>query len=451
MIDESVVEIAEYTKKKVLQKKPSDAIITVSRSDASETKFVNNEIVKTAVKSDSDITIFAVWDKKIAVTQVKEFKKDKIDKVVEKLHKFGRQIMPKDDYFGIADGPFKYKKIPDTFDKKIVGLSAGEHLDYIDSGINAALEQGASRASGIFVTGHSDAYLTSSRGVVAQNEKSSAYFSIRALIDAESSGHNTAVGCMLKDLDIPRTGAAAGEIARLSHKPIPGEGGQYDVIFAPLAFAPLLSVAGSAASIFAVESGLSFFKNRLGKKVASSNVNLLDHGPLPGGFGSLLFDEEGVPTQKNTLINKGIFKTFLYNTSFARKYKTKSTGNAGLIDPTNWHIVLEPGKLTKENLFSQVKNGIYVSNIWYTRFQNYLAGNFSTIPRDGMFLIKNGEFHKPIKQLRIADNILKILQNISAIANDSRQVYSWEIGEAGAPVTLPHILVKKVNFTEPTG
>jgi PmbA protein len=255
---------------------------------------------------------------------------------------------------------------------------------------------------------------------------------------------------MLRDLDASRAGAAAGEIARLSQKPGKGKGGKYDVIFSPLAFAPLVSVAGGVASIFSVESGFSFFKDKVGKKVASSSVTLHDDGTLPGGYGSKPFDDEGVPTQRNTLIDKGTYKTHLYNTSYARKYKTRSTGNAGLISPDPWHLVLEPGKLSKENLFSQVKNGIYISNVWYTRFQNYQTGDFSTIPRDGMFIIKNGEFQKPIKQLRVSDNVLRLLQNVSAAANDSRQVWSWELGESGSPVTMPHILIKNVNLTEPT-
>jgi PmbA protein len=450
MLDTQLIEIAEYAKKLIMAKKASDAVISVQRESNSEVKFVNNEIVKTTNSSDSEITVFAVLGKKIASTSIKELEKAKVAKTIDKLEKFTKQILPKEDYFGIADGPFKYKRVEDLFDAKIVNISAKDQVDYVETGINAALEQGALRASGIFQIGHVDTYLTTSRGAKAKNEKSGAYFSIRGLINEESSGHNTTAACMLRDLGVFRAGAAAGEMARLSRNPEKGKGGKYDIIFSPLAFSPLLSIAGGMASIFSVEAGLSVFKGKTKKKIANESVTLVDNGPLPGGFGAMPFDEEGVPTQKNVLIDKGVFNTYLYNTSFARKYKTKTTGNAGLVDPTNWQIVLEPGKLTKEKLFSQVKNGIYISNVWYTRFQNYSTGDFSTIPRDGMFIIKDGEFHKPIKHLRVSENLLNILQNISAVAKDSRQVYSWEIGESGAPVTMPHVLVKNVNLTQPT-
>jgi PmbA protein len=75
------------------------------------------------------------------------------------------------------------------------------------------------------------------------------------------------------------------------------------------------------------------------------------------------------------------------------------------------------------------------------------TGDFSTIPRDGIFLIKNGKIYKSLKDLRIRDSMLNILKNIRAIANDTKQIYSWEIG---TPVFTPHVLVKDVGVTMPT-
>jgi PmbA protein len=213
-----------------------------------------------------------------------------------------------------------------------------------------------------------------------------------------------------------------------------------------MAIAPLLESAGGSLSMFDVEAGTSFFGNLLGKQVANPIVKIADDGTLPNGAGSSPFDAEGVPTQKNIAIDSGILKTYLYNTTLARKYKTKTTANAGIISPQPHNIIIEGGKSSKEKLFSQVENGLYITNIWYTRFQNYTTGDFSTIPRDGIFLIKRGQIVKPVKQLRISENMLNLLKNISGIANDVQQITSWEVH---TPVFTPHILVKDVNITEP--
>ncbi|HLE18608.1 MAG TPA: TldD/PmbA family protein, partial [Syntrophales bacterium] len=321
MAGENLAAVTETAMKRLKEKKASDFVVSASRTGGSEIKFVNNEIVKTSISNDVELSIFAVFGKKIVLTSVKELESSKIKEAIEKLSKFSLGAMPKDDYFGIADGPFKYKPVKRIYDKKIPNLSASGQVDYVEAGVNAALAQGAARASGIFELQQNSTYLRTSRNVAAESEKTQAYFSIRALVDKDASGHNTSAACMLRDFDASKTGASAGEIARLSQKPEKGKSGKYDIIFAPLALAPLLSIAGNASSIFSVEAGFSFFKDRINTSVASPSVTLTDNGPLEGAYGATPFDSEGVPTQKNTLIDGGKFKTYLYNTSFSRKYK----------------------------------------------------------------------------------------------------------------------------------
>ena len=94
----------------------------------------------------------------------------------------------------------------------------------------------------------------------------------------------------------------------------------------------------------------------------------------------------------------------------------------------------------------QVKRGIYITNVWYTRSQNMMTGDFSTIPRDGIFYIEDGKIKHPIKNIRISENMQHILQNINTIANDSKQVKGWEVED---PVVTPSVLVKGLNISRP--
>jgi len=168
---------------------------------------------------------------------------------------------------------------------------------------------------------------------------------------------------------------------------------------------------------------------------------------MNNGFNSYTFDDEGVPTKTTIIINKGILKTYLHNTSTAKKHKIKTTGNAGLIAPEPTNIILKPGKYSKESLFKNVRNGLYVTNIWYTRFQNFLTGDFSTIPRDGIFLIKNGEIVRSLKGIRISDNLQRILLNVIKISNKPEWIQRWT---SENPVLTPYVIVKDVNVTLPT-
>lgn len=154
---------------------------------------------------------------------------------------------------------------------------------------------------------------------------------------------------------------------------------------------------------------------------------------------------KGRPTKKNVLIDKGILKTYYHNTSTAKKYRVKPTGNAGLLSPDSFNFELEEGNSSRENLIKKIDRGILITNVWYLRFNNYNTGDFSTIPRDGLFLIKNGKIIKSLKNLRVSDNMLKILNNIEEVGNNSEQIVSWE---ANTNVKCPSILVRDVNITK---
>jgi len=444
-IMEQYIELAHYLKKKLQEAGAQDLVIEAGKSRASHLKFVNNKIAKTGTEGLVDIGVFAVKDKKIVSTALKEFTKPGVDRLAKNVGKFFGHMQANENYRAIAKGPFKYKEIPDTYDKKVMELE-DEQVDLVEKGINAALAAGAKRTAGVFEIEEDEIFLLTSNDVEVRDKGTTLYFSIRAFADKNASGHMTASSRILKNFDVERAGEFAGSIAKKALNPKPGVFGKYDIIFEPLSFAAILDRIIDATSIFDVEAGISCFANKLNKTIASPIVKLIDDGSLLGGYDSSKFDAEGVPTQKNIVIDKGILKTYLHNTSTALRYNTKTTANAGLIAPSPHNAILEPGKITKDKLFESVKNGIYITNVWYTRFQNYNTGDFSTIPRDGIFLIENGKIKHPISNIRVSDNLINMLKNISSIANDPKQIYSWEVS---VPVITPTVLVKNVNITKP--
>jgi PmbA protein len=94
-----------------------------------------------------------------------------------------------------------------------------------------------------------------------------------------------------------------------------------------------------------------------------------------------------------------------------------------------------------------VKDGYYVTNVWYTRFQNYQTGDFSTIPRDAIFRIKDGQIVGSVKDIRISENMVELMGKVKAVGNDVKQIHWWEVN---TPVFTPHVLVEGVNITKST-
>jgi len=445
------MELAKYIVKELKGKGVDDVVATVNKIVVSQIKFSNNKVAKTGNEISVNLSIFIVKDKKIVVTSLKDFNKgeertispsnlshnDKksADDVIKNLLNFIKYVQPNQNYNGIAEGPFKYKNVK-NYDKKIIDVN---EFDLMEKGINSALES-ASRADGIIEKHLTETTLITSNNISTTDKSTRMYFSIRAFKDKDASGHMNTCSSSLSKLDVEGSGKMAGNIAKLARNPEEGKSGRYDVVFSYMPMAALLNHMMDSASTFQIESGLSFLANKLNKKLG--NFDLIDQGNLENSFNSTKFDNEGVPTQKNYVIKNGVLKTYLHNTSTAKRYKTKTTANAGLIAPSPSNIILRG----KEGNIFDIKKGIYITNVWYTRYQNHLTGDFSTIPRDGIFLIENGKITIPIKNIRVSDNFLNLMKNISLVGKESKHLRSWE---ADTPVTTPEVLIKNVNISKP--
>ncbi len=441
---EDAPSVAAYLVSRLRKRGADDVVVSAAREEATQLKFSNSLISTTQSWQSDKLNMFVAIDKKLVGTSIRDLSRRAVDDAVAKLLKFAAAAVPNREYMGIAEGPFKYSDIPETYDKAVAELGETA-VDILKNAINVARNHGAKRTAGVIETTVSHSYLLTSNGVEAEDRGTQAYFSIRAFVDKYASGHHVCNSRVLRKFMPELSAEKAATTARQAVNPEPGVPGTYDVIFAPLPFANLLESVGKAASIFNVESKLSCLSGKLGKRVGSENVTLVDDGTMPNGFNSVLFDEEGVPTQKNVIIDRGILKTYLHNTSTARRHRTKTTANAGLVTPLPFNIIFEKGKFNKEEMVRQVKRGLIVTNVWYTRFQNYETGDFSTIPRDGIFLIENGKVAGPVKELRISDNLIRILQNIAAVGKDQEALFGWEVE---IPTITPPVLVRNVRVTK---
>jgi len=434
----------DYIVQKAQKLGAEDVIATSVSQLARQTKFANNEIVVNQTWDEKDVDIFLAFNKKTISTSVKaDAKKSDVDKTLNRMMKITRLLKPSEDYFGIAKGEFKYKDVEDGYDKKIEDLQEKE-VDLVTAAINKALENGVKKSSGVLYSNVWQMKKMTSSGIDVSDKGTSINFSIRSFAEKDASAHSVSVSRILKGFDPLAAADEASLLAKQSLNPAQCEEGRYDVIFHPMAFSSLLYYTSYAFSAFQVDSGLSFFIDKIGKKVASDIVTIEDDGSMVNGFGSRKFDDEGMPIEKNKLIENGVLMNYLHNTSTAKKFNTESTGNAGLVDPVPWNIVLKQGDSKFEKMISSVKRGLYITNVWYTRFANYRTGDFSTIPRDAIFEIENGKIVRSVKDLRVSDNMQRILESIEMISKERKTIQWWEVT---IPVVAGFVLCKDVGIT----
>lgn len=429
-----------------LSKKVDDAVVTLSDSDHTQLKFFNGRLGSINTWDMQSLNIFAAKDQKLISTSLRDMTDRGVDAVVNKIERFISSMQKNPEYAGIAKGPFKYKSIPGCYDEKIAHKEV-DFIDVIKRAIRASSRLGVENSAGVLESSSSQTYILSTENVEGETKGTEVYLSFRAMIDKLATGHRIGVAATAEGIDYENLAAEAATIAKQAQKPQTMDRGEYDIVFDPLPFANLIDHAGSALSAFYVDAGLSWFKDKIGDTVASSVFSLADNGILKGGVGSSPFDEEGVPSQETPLIQKGVLMGYLHNTSTAKKYGTKTTANAGLVSPNPTNLIVSGGKKSHDDLIAEVDNGLYITNTWYTRFNNHTTGDFSTIPRDGIFRIQNGSIKYPLKDLRISDNMNQLLSNIKALGRDSVQIRGWEVR---TPILTPSALITDVNISKST-
>ncbi len=416
-----------------------DAVADFIQDRSYQIRFAQNERVISSRWRESYVYVFLVHDRRVVATTLKDL--TDIDRSLERLVKIAKASERNPEYAGIARGTFRYA--PFRPDPKVLALQEGS--DHVEAAVNGALAEGAKECAGSFWRYEDEHFLATSNGVEAHDHRASLYLSIRAMVSLESSGHGIACATRLSRFDPGKAGRKAGRVATLAEHPKRGVAGRYTVVFDPLIFGALTDEVAKRLSAYRVLAGYSPFGKKIGRAVASPAVTMWDDGS-EDTLARTKFDMEGVPTKRRTLIQGGILKTYLHNTSTAKRFKTKTTGNAGLIIPDAHAVFVKPGTWSKDEIFSEVKDGLWLTNTWYTRYQSYVRGDLSTIPRDGMFRIRKGEVVETWKDLRLTDNLVRLMKNVVALSDRAEQMMWW--GEVSVPNTVPYALIKDVNLTQ---
>lgn len=179
----------------------------------------------------------------------------------------------------------------------------------------------------------------------------------------------------------------------------------------------LLADLFSSVNARNVAIGNSFLIDKVGQRVGSELITIHDDGRLHAGLGTSPFDSEGVPTQNTLVFERGVLRTYLYDTYYGRKLGARSTANSSGdgIGPNNFY--LEAGSGTLDELIAATPHGVLVlDTIGFAA--DSVSGTYSRGARG--FLIENGTLTLPLDEFTITGNIGAMLSAIDAVAADLR-------------------------------
>jgi PmbA protein len=174
-----------------------------------------------------------------------------------------------------------------------------------------------------------------------------------------------------------------------------------------------------------VQKGRSLFAELVGEQIGAGILTLIDDGRLETGPDASPFDDEGVPSERTPLIERGQLKGFLHNTYTAKRGGTRSTGNAKRgsyrgapgVGTSNFYV--ERGDVDPSEILARAEGGVLIQDVSGVHSgANPISGEFS-VGASGL-RVKAGSLAEPLREMTIASTIPEMLKAITAIGSDLR-------------------------------
>lgn len=217
---------------------------------------------------------------------------------------------------------------------------------------------------------------------------------------------------------------------------------KYKTVFNPEVVASLTNALLSGLSAEEVQKHSSFFEGKLNTQVISPKITI-DEKPLEKNCFFNYFDDEGVACFNKKVFARGKLLTYFYNLETAAKDGVESTGNgsrgsSSKVGISFNNIFIKPGKLSEEELFNKIKDGVYITRISGLHAGlDSRSGDFS-LESNG-FLVKDGKIASPLTLITISGNLFKLFNDVIAVGNNTKLTLS--------SVSTPSIAFKNVGIS----
>ncbi len=417
--------LAEELVKKCMNKGADQAEVYIESGRNLRIRVRNGDI-ETVQEAATHGVGFRVFVKgKLAFSSCNDFTNQALENAVVSAVRFASNTTPDEnnvlpDEKGLTqiEGLYDPQISQVAMEKKIELAKKVEKLAMKDSRITKS--SGAS-----YSEGEGEVFLANSNGLLKSYKESGCGFGVSVVAekgDQKSTGGESCSRHFFSDLKPPEEIAAkAAKDAYEMLDPQMVNTQKASVIFDPDVARAILGGILAAVNGERVSQGTSFLRDKLDQKIASELLTIIDDGTRPKGMRSKPFDGEGVPTQKRTIVDKGVLKGFLYNTIAAKRAGVKSTGNASRRGFTSLpgigahNFFMAGGKSSPEEIIKATKVGLLLKGVTGYGI-NPVNGNFSGGASG--FWVQNGKIAFPVKGLTVAGNAFDMLNAIDMVGND---------------------------------
>ncbi len=400
--------------------------IAVYRSRDVSASVELNEISMASSRSGAVTVIRGIKDKRLGLAVIDSEEPERIREAIEQAAKMAKLNSPDENWVSLPEPEEYRRKVKPNYELKDVSPDA--LVEKLVRGIKLAREKDENLivAGGEGGVGWEESRILNSHGIDISQEGGAAFFFLEfvgrkkgivtpGIFDFDARRN--------LNLDVEGVVERAVQKVRWAYNVEKSRNEEVPVILGPWAIAGLLSYA-----LFPAFSGERLIKgttplaDRTGERIASEVLTIYDDPFHPLTIEPIIADGEGVPTRKNVLIEKGIFKSFVWDNYWGRIHGTGSTGNgkrdtgSGGVNIGFHSMVIEKGNRTLEDVVGEIKRGYLVDGFQGAHSSNPDNGNFA-VTANPAFLIEDGEV-KGASVFLIAGNIYDILREASEVTRE---------------------------------
>jgi PmbA protein len=394
-----------------------EAFASVSQGRNVEFEFRDGalEKVKDTTSRSLDIRVYA--DGRYSSHQTTDLSPDRLKSFVAEAVAITRALEP-DEYRQITPAElFKGRSTDDLdlVDEAIAELSREQRLEWCEALDRVATdhERVISATAGVY-DGTVNSALVSSNGFSGVHAQTYCWFGSN--ITARDEGDKRAesgwyagsqhIDALPAPSDVARIGLER-TLARIGSEK--GPTAKMTMVVDATAAGSLISRLLSSANARRVQQGQSFFGELVGKKAFSDKLTIVDDPLIPRGFGSRLFDEEGIAAKYLPIIERGVVRNLYVDTYHGRK-----TGMAPTTGSSS-NRVIDLGEHSLAELLAEVGNGVYVTS-WLGGNADNTTGDFSLGLRGHM--IENGQIGRPVGEMNVTGNLRDLFTRLELVGND---------------------------------
>ncbi len=212
----------------------------------------------------------------------------------------------------------------------------------------------------------------------------------------------------LPSLEAIAENAVKNTIRKKGQKKI--ESKEYETVIENRIIGTILSTLLSPLSGNLIHQKKSYLDDKIGKKIASDSLNIIDNPFIKGGLGSKLFDSEGISSKKRNIVESGILRSFFIDSYYGRKLGMAPTSGSYS------NLIIPPGEKTLKQMIGDIDDGIFITG--------FIGGNFNSTTGDFSFgitgiKIEQGKSVSAVNEMNISGNAVELWNRFIEASDDS--------------------------------